>query len=161
MQNITIIAMGKVQKGFLSDGCNEYIKRLKPMCNFKLIELDDEHLPEKNLNQTLIDKALDKESVKILAAIPKQSFVITLCIEGRQLSSQQLAETIAQKGVEGYSNICLIIGSSHGLSEKVKAASHLRLSFSKMTLPHQLARLIALEQIYRALSINAGSKYHK
>ena len=161
MQNITVIAMGKVQKGFLSDGCNEYIKRLKPMCNFKLIELDDEHLPEKNLNQTLIDKALDKESVKILAAIPKQSFVITLCIEGRQLSSQQLAETIAQKGVEGYSNICLIIGSSHGLSEKVKAASHLRLSFSKMTFPHQLARLIALEQIYRALSINAGSKYHK
>ena len=65
MQNITIIAMGKVQKGFLSDGCNEYIKRLKPMCNFKLIELDDEHLPEKNLNQTLIDKALEKESVKI------------------------------------------------------------------------------------------------
>ena len=161
MQNITVIAMGKVQKGFLSDGCNEYIKRLKPMCNFKLIELDDEHLPEKNLNQTLIDKALDKESVKILAAIPKQSFVITLCIEGRQLSSQQLAETIAQKGVEGYSNICLIIGSSHGLSEKVKAASHLLLSFSKMTFPHQLARLIALEQIYRALSINAGSKYHK
>ena len=161
MQNITIIAMGKVQKGFLSDGCNEYIKRLKPMCNFKLIELDDEHLPEKNLNQTLIDKALEKESVKILANIPKQSFVITLCIEGKQLSSEQLAETIAQKGVEGYSNICLIIGSSHGLHEKVKAASQLRLSFSKMTFPHQMARLIALEQTYRALSINAGSKYHK
>ena len=147
MQNITIIAMGKVQKGFLSDGCNEYMKRLRPMCNFRLIELDDEPLPEKNLNQTLIDRALDKESAKILAAIPKQSYVITLCIEGKQLSSEQLAETIAQKGVEGYSNICIIIGSSHGLSEKVKAASQLRLSFSKMTFPHQLARMIALDQI--------------
>ena len=161
MQNITIIAMGKVQKGFLSDGCNEYIKRLKPMCNFKLIELDDEPLPEKNLNRTLIERALEKESVKILAAIPKQSFVVTLCIEGKQLSSEELAKTIEQKGIEGFSNICLIIGSSHGLSEKVKKASHLRLSFSKMTFPHQLARLIALEQIYRALSINMGSKYHK
>ena len=161
MQNITIIAMGKVQKGFLSDGCNEYIKRLKPMCNFKLIELDDEPLPEKNLNQTLIDKALEKESGRILAAIPKQSYVITLCIEGRQLSSEELASTIEQKAIEGFSNICLIIGSSHGLSEKVKKASHLKLSFSKMTFPHQLARLIALEQIYRAFSINMGSKYHK
>jgi len=161
MQNITIIAMGKVQKGFLTDGCNEYMKRLKPMCQFKLIELDDEPLPEKNLNQTLIDKALEKEAVRILAQIPKQSFVITLCIEGKQLSSEELAQLIDQKGIEGYSNICLIIGSSHGLSEKVKRASQLRLSFSKMTFPHQLARLIALEQIYRALSINAGSKYHK
>ena len=131
------------------------------MCNFKLIELDDEHLPEKNLNQTLIDKALDKESVKILASIPKQSFVITLCIEGKQLSSEQLAETIARKGVEGYSNICLIIGSSHGLSEKVKAASQLRLSFSKMTFPHQLMRVMLLEQIYRAFQINNNGKYHK
>ena len=161
MQNITIIAMGKVQKGFLSDGCNEYIKRLKPMCNFKLIELDDEHLPEKNLNQTLIDKALEKESVKILANIPKQSFVITLCIEGKQLSSEQLAETIAQKGVEGFSNICLIIGSSHGLHEKVKAASQLRLSFSKMTFPHRLFRVMLLEQIYRAFTINNNIAYHK
>ncbi len=161
MQNITIIAMGKVQKGYLSDGCNEFIKRLKPMCNFKLIELEDENLSEKNLNKTLIDKALEKESVKILAAIPKQSYVITLCIEGKQLSSEELAKTIEQKSVEGFSNICLIIGSSHGLSEKVKQVGHLRLSFSKMTFPHQLARLIALEQIYRALSINMGSKYHK
>lgn len=161
MQNITIIAMGKVQKGFLSDGCNEYMKRLRTMCGFKLIELDDEPLPEKNLNQALIDKALDKESARIIAAIPKQSYVISLCIEGKQLSSEELAATIEQRGIEGFSNICFIIGSSHGLSEKVKKASHLRLSFSKMTFTHQFARLMALEQIYRALSINMGSKYHK
>ena len=161
MQNITIIAMGKVQKGFLSRGCDEYIKRLKPMCGFKLIELDDENLPEKNLNDSLIQKALDKERTRILAAVPKQSYVISLCIEGRQMSSLQFAQLIEQKAGEGFSNLCFIIGSSHGLSERVKAASHLRFSFSQMTFPHQLARLIALEQIYRALSINMGSKYHK
>ena len=161
MQNITIIAMGKVQKGFLSDGCNEYIKRLRPMCNVKLIELDDEPLPEKNLNSTLIERALDKESTKILAAIPKQSYVITLCIEGRQLSSEELAATIEQKAIEGFSNICLIIGSSHGLSEKVKKVSHFRLSFSKMTFPHQLMRVVLTEQIYRAFKIINNENYHK
>lgn len=161
MQSITLIAMGKVQKGFMSEGCAEYTKRLRPMCRFKLIELEDEPLPEKNLNQTLIDRALEKERVKILGSIPKQSFVISLCVEGKQLSSEELARLIDKKGTEGYSDICLIIGSSHGLAERVKRASHLRLSFSKMTFPHQLARVIALEQIYRALSINAGTKYHK
>ena len=161
MQNITVIALGKVQKGFLTDGCNEYIKRLRPLCGFNLIELNDEILPEKNLNQTLIDKALDKEADRILENIPKQSYVISLCIEGKQLSSEELAGVFAQKAVEGYAGVCFIIGSSHGLSEKVKSKSDLRLSFSKMTFPHQLARLIALEQIYRGFSINSGSKYHK
>ena len=153
--------MGKVQKGFLTDGCNEYIKRLRTMCDFKLVEIEDEALPEKNLNQTLIDKALEKESGKIISAIPKQSYVIAMCIEGKQLASEDFAKLFNQKAVEGYSSICLIIGSSHGLSEKVKARRDLRMSFSKMTFPHQLFRLMALEQIYRAFSINAGTKYHK
>lgn len=153
--------MGKVQKGFLTDGCNEYIKRLRTMCDFKLVEIEDEPLPEKNLNQTLIDKALEKESGKIISAIPKQSYVIAMCIEGKQLASRDFAKLFNQKAVEGYSSICLIIGSSHGLSEKVKARRDLRMSFSKMTFPHQLFRLMALEQIYRAFSINAGTKYHK
>lgn len=161
MINVTLITMGKVQKGFLTDGCNEYIKRLRAMCDFKLVEIEDEPLPEKNLNQTLIDKALEKESGKIISAIPKQSYVIAMCIEGKQLASRDFAKLFNQKAVEGYSNICLIIGSSHGLSEKVKARRDLRMSFSKMTFPHQLFRLMALEQIYRAFSINAGTKYHK
>lgn len=161
MINVTLITMGKVQKGFLTDGCNEYIKRLRTMCDFKLVEIEDEPLPEKNLNQTLIDKALEKESGKIISAIPKQSYVIAMCIEGKQLASRDFAKLFNQKAVEGYSNICLIIGSSHGLSEKVKARRDLRMSFSKMTFPHQLFRLMALEQIYRAFSINAGTKYHK
>lgn len=161
MINVTLITMGKVQKGFLTDGCNEYIKRLRTMCDFKLVEIEDEPLPEKNLNQTLIDKALEKESGKIISAIPKQSYVIAMCIEGKQLASEDFAKLFNQKAVEGYSSICLIIGSSHGLSEKVKARRDLRMSFSKMTFPHQLFRLMALEQIYRAFSINAGTKYHK
>ena len=161
MINVTLITMGKVQKGFLTDGCNEYIKRLRAMCDFKLVEIEDEPLPEKNLNQTLIDKAMEKESGKIISAIPKQSYVIAMCIEGKQLASEDFAKLFNQKAVEGYSNICLIIGSSHGLSEKVKARRDLRMSFSKMTFPHQLFRLMALEQIYRAFSINAGTKYHK
>lgn len=161
MINVTLITMGKVQKGFLTDGCNEYIKRLRAMCDFKLVEIEDEPLPEKNLNQTLIDKTLEKESGKIISAIPKQSYVIAMCIEGKQLASRDFAKLFNQKAVEGYSSICLIIGSSHGLSEKVKARRDLRMSFSKMTFPHQLFRLMALEQIYRAFSINAGTKYHK
>ena len=161
MINVTLITMGKVQKGFLTDGCNEYIKRLRAMCDFKLVEIEDEPLPEKNLNQTLIDKALEKERGKIISAIPKQSYVIAMCIEGKQLASRDFAKLFNQKAVEGYSSICLIIGSSHGLSEKVKARRDLRMSFSKMTFPHQLFRLMALEQIYRAFSINAGTKYHK
>lgn len=161
MINVTLITLGKVQKGFLTDGCNEYIKRLRTMCDFKLVEIEDEPLPEKNLNQTLIDKALEKEGGKIISAIPKQSYVISMCIEGKQLASRDFAKLFNQKAVEGYSSICLIIGSSHGLSEKVKARRDLRMSFSKMTFPHQLFRLMALEQIYRAFSINAGTKYHK
>ena len=161
MINVTLITLGKVQKGFLTDGCNEYIKRLRTMCDFKLVEIEDEPLPEKNLNQTLIDKALEKEAGKIISAIPKQSYVIAMCIEGKQLASRDFAKLFNQKAVEGYSSICLIIGSSHGLSEKVKARRDLRMSFSKMTFPHQLFRLMALEQTYRAFSINAGTKYHK
>ena len=161
MINVTLITLGKVQKGFLTDGCNEYIKRLRTMCDFKLVEIEDEPLPEKNLNQTLIDKALEKESGKIISAIPKQSYVIAMCIEGKQLASRDFAKLFNQKAVEGYSSIGLIIGSSHGLSDKVKARRDLRMSFSKMTFPHQLFRLMALEQIYRAFSINAGTKYHK
>ncbi len=161
MQTVTIIALGKVQKGFMLEGCEEYIKRLRPMCSLKVIEVEDEPLNEKNLSQNMIERALDREADRILAAIPKQSYVISLCIEGRMISSEELASLIETKGSEGYPNICFIIGSSHGLSEKVKKRSDFKLSFSRMTFPHQLFRVMLLEQIYRALSINAGTKYHK
>ena len=161
MQNITIIAMGKVQKGFLSDGCNEYIKRLKTLCNLKIVQLEDVQLAEKNLNDTLIQKTLDREAEEIIKNIPKQSYVISMCIEGKQMSSEELAKLFNDKAVEGFSNICFIIGSSHGLSDRVKQLSHYKMSMSKMTFPHQLARVMLLEQIYRGFSIINGSKYHK
>ena len=161
MQNITVIAMGKVQKGFMSDGCDEYAKRLKTMCNLKIVQLEDAVLPEKNLNETLIAKTLDKEAAEIVKHIPKNSCIISMCIEGKQLSSPQLADVFKEKAVSGCSDIVFIIGSSHGLADKIKAMSDIKLSISKMTFPHQLARLILLEQIYRAFSIINGSKYHK
>ena len=161
MQNITIIAMGKVQKGFQLDGCNEYIKRLKTLCNLKIVQLEDVQLAEKNLNDTLIQKTLDREAEEIIKNIPKQSYVITMCIEGKQMSSEELAKLFSDKAVEGFSNICFIIGSSHGLSDRVKQLSHYKMSMSKMTFPHQLARVMLLEQIYRGFSIINGSKYHK
>ena len=161
MQNITIIAMGKVQKGFQLDGCNEYIKRLKTMCNLKIVQLEDVQLAEKNLNDTLIQKTLDREADEIIKNIPKQSYVITMCIEGKQMSSEELAKLFNDKAVEGFSSICFIIGSSHGLSDRVKQLSHYKMSMSKMTFPHQLARVMLLEQIYRGFSILGGSKYHK
>ena len=161
MQNITIIAMGKVQKGFQLDGCNEYIKRLKTLCNLKIVQLEDVQLAEKNLNDTLIQKTLDREAEEIIKNIPKQSYVISMCIEGKQMSSEELAKLFNDKAVEGFSNICFIIGSSHGLSDRVKQLSHYKMSMSKMTFPPQLARVMLLEQIYRGFSIINGSKYHK
>lgn len=161
MQNITIIAMGKVQKGFMMDGCNEYIKRLKTMCNLKIIQLEDVQLMEKNLSEAMIQKTLDREADEIIKNIPKQSYVIAMCIEGKQMSSEELAKMFSDKAVEGFSNICFIIGSSHGLSDRVKQLSNYKMSMSKMTFPHQLARVMLLEQIYRGFSILGGSKYHK
>ncbi|MBQ9844851.1 MAG: 23S rRNA (pseudouridine(1915)-N(3))-methyltransferase RlmH [Oscillospiraceae bacterium] len=161
MQNITIIAMGKVQKGFMLDGCNEYIKRLKTMCSLKIVQLEDVQLMEKNLSDALIQKTLDREAEEIIKNIPKQSYVISMCIEGKQMSSEELAKTFSDKAVEGFSNICFIIGSSHGLSDRVKQLSNYKMSMSKMTFPHQLARVMLLEQIYRGFSILNKSKYHK
>ncbi len=161
MLNITVIAMGKTHKGFMQDGCNEYIKRLKSLCNLKIIEIDDEVILEKNINESIIEKTLSKEAKKIISNIPKQSYIVSLCIEGKQVSSEDLANILKEKPIMGYSNICFIIGSSHGLSEEVKKISDFKMSFSKMTFPHQLARMIALEQIYRGFCINNNIKYHK
>ena len=161
MQNITIIAVGKGSKDYLGTACDEYIKRLKPMCNLKIVEIPHENLPEKNLSRRQIAKALDKEGDRVLAAIPAKSYIIPLCVEGGQMSSENFARLLRQKAVEGYSDICFIIGSSHGLADKVKYKGNMKLSFSQMTFTHGMAKFIILEQVYRALSINTGGKYHK
>ena len=161
MQNITLICIGKLNMKYFSDGCQEYIKRINVMAKFKVVELAEEQIYEKNVSEANILKALDKEAEKILDQIPKGSNVVALCIEGKQMPSTKLAQFFSDKAVAGNGDITFIIGSSHGLSKIVKATAMLKFSMSEMTFPHQLARLMLLEQIYRALSINQGSKYHK
>ena len=161
MQNITLICLGKLNAKYFNDGCKEYIKRLEKFAKLKIIELEEEQINEKNYSSVLVQKALDKEAEKILQNIPKQSNIIALCIEGKQLASEELADYFSQKAISGNGHITFIIGSSHGLSEKIKSKANLKFSMSKMTFPHQLARLMLLEQIYRGFSIISNTKYHK
>ena len=158
MLNIKIIAVGKLKEKYLRDACDEYLKRLKRFGNVNVIELDEYKLSD-NPSEKEIEKALESESENILKN--SSGFIITMCIEGRQLSSIKLAEKLQQIPVNGQSTVSFIIGSSHGLSENVKSKSNLKLSMSEMTFPHQLARVMLLEQIYRAFQINNGGKYHK
>lgn len=152
MLRVKLIAVGKLKESFWEAACREYQKRLSGLCRLEICELPEE--------QERPD-ALEREAVRIEAALPKDGFVAALCIEGRELSSESLAETVRDLQNRGVSQLTLLIGSSCGLSEEIKKRADLRLSMSPMTFPHHLARVMALEQIYRALSINAGGKYHK
>ncbi len=155
---ITVIVTGQLSEKHWKSACEEYKKRLKAdVCE---IELKEVRLSQ-NPSDTEIKKALDTEGEAILLKIPKKSYVIALCIEGTGLSSEELAEKIGQAELNGYSNICFIIGSSYGLSDKVKKTANLKLSMSKLTFPHQLARVMLYETVYRCFSINEGGKYHK
>ena len=159
MIKVQIIALGKLKEKYLESAVLEYQKRLSRYCKLEILELEPIRLPEKP-SQAEIDSALLKEAEIILKKIPQNSDVFTLCVEGKPLSSEKFAENIAQSQNSG-KNLTFIIGSSYGLCEKVKALSKIRLSFSQMTFPHQLFRVMLLEQIYRAFKINEGSTYHK
>ncbi len=161
MQRVTLICVGKLGQAFLQQGCDEYTKRLSALCKLQVVELPEETIHEKTASDKVIEKALEKEGARILAALPKGAALVALCIEGKLLSSEDLAAFFADSAVAGEGEIAFVIGSSHGLAKEVKQRAALQLSMSRMTFPHQLARLLLLEQIYRALSINAGSKYHK
>lgn len=161
MQRICVIAMGKLSTSFYAEGVAEYAKRLSAHCKFEMIEIADEAVDEKNASESVITAALEKEADKILAAVPKGAQIVALCVEGKQQSSEQLAEYLQQVAVQGDGDIAFVIGSSHGLSKRVKQKARMLLSMSAMTFPHQLARLILTEQIYRAFMIRAKSKYHK
>lgn len=158
--NIHIICVGKLRERYLKDASAEYIKRLSRFCRVKVTEITDEPLSEKHSHKELL-AALDKEGEGILAAINKADFVVSLCIEGKQMTSEDFSEIITENTLAGKSNFVFIIGGSIGLSESVKRASSLKLSFSKMTFPHQLMRVILLEQVYRAFKINSNESYHK
>ena len=157
---INIVCVGKIKEKYLKLGIDEFKKRLSKYCKLEIIELEDEKAPE-NLSdkEKLIIK--EKEGKKILSKIKDNSYVIALAIDGKNLSSEELAETINKLGVRGISNITFVIGGSLGLSDEVLSRADYKLSFSKMTFPHQLMRLILLEQVYRAYRINNGEPYHK
>lgn len=160
MITIHLITVGKLKEKYLRDACEEYKKRLSTLCNLKITELSPEPLSD-NPKEKEIEKCLETEGKKILEKIPRDAYVITMCIEGKQMSSENLSEKIDELAVNGISNIVFVIGGSFGLSDEVKQRSGYKLSMSKMTFPHQLARVMLLEQIYRARQISSGSKYHK
>ncbi len=161
MQSITIIAVGKLNAKYYENAAAEYVKRLGAYCKIKVVEIQEAHTDEKKMSEALVQKALEKEAVSIMAAVPKNSVITAMCIEGKQRTSVEFADFFSSSANAGVSDITFVIGSSHGLAPSVvKAAAH-KMSMSKMTFPHQLARVMLLEQIYRAFSINSGTKYHK
>ena len=160
MFSLTLICMGKLKEKFYIQASEEYKKRLGAFCDFTLLELPEVRLPE-NPNETQILQGLSKEAELIRAKLPKGCFFCVLTPEGKLLSSEQLADTLRQAKSGGRSSACFLIGSSFGLAPEIKAQADLLLSMSPMTFPHHLARVMALEQLYRAEAIQAGSKYHK
>ena len=160
MLNITIIAVGKLKEQYLRDASAEYRKRLSTLCKLSIVEINPEKLSD-NPSAKEIDNALSNEAKRIIEKIPKGAKIYSMCIEGKQRSSEELSAEIDNLATMGVSNIVFIIGGSFGLSEEVKRLSAFRLSMSKMTFPHQIARIMLLEQIYRAMQISIGTKYHK
>lgn len=150
MLDITIIAVGKLKEKFYLDACGEYVKRLGAYCKIAVAEL-----PESKKENNM-----EYEADAILAAVPKGAYICAMCVEGEEMTSEQFSAKIEKISAEA-SKIAFIIGGSDGLSPRVKSAAKLRMSMSRMTLPHHLARVMLLEQIYRAMNISFGGKYHK
>lgn len=160
MQNVIVLCVGKLKEKFYLDACAEYQKRLGRYCKLTVLELPEERLPD-DPSEAQIAAALDREADAIEAKLPRGGAVIALCVEGKPMSSEQLSETMARCAMRGASQLTFLIGGSFGLSERVKTRAELRLSMSPMTFPHHLARVMLLEQIYRAYQIQTGTKYHK
>ena len=158
--NITVICLGKLKEKYLTDAVKEYSKRIGAFGKLDIIELNPIKLSE-NPSETEIKTALEKEAIEIIKKTPQNAFIFPLCVEGEMLSSEGLANKFNKISLSGKSNIVFIIGSSFGLADIIKEQAHFRLSFSKMTFPHQLMRVMLLEQIYRAFQINNNGKYHK
>ena len=159
MINVKLIALGNLKEGYLREAFSEYSKRLGGLCRFELIELKEHKLPD-SPSDTEIEAALEEEGKRILALLSPRAYKIALCVEGKQLSSEEFAKKLNVASAER-GELVFIIGSSFGLSGKVKAACDMRLSISEMTFPHQLMRVVMAEAIYRALNILKGTKYHK
>jgi 23S rRNA (pseudouridine1915-N3)-methyltransferase len=159
MITVRLLCVGKLKEKYWRDACDEYAKRLRLFCDFSIVEVPECRLPE-NPSPALIEKALLQEGKSLLTAA-KGGEIVPLCIEGKEMSSPRMAEEMENLAVRGCSDLNFVIGSSFGLSEEVKRAGRLRLSMSPMTFPHQLARVMLCEQIYRAFQIQHNGKYHK
>lgn len=157
---ITIITVGKLKEKYLKQGIQEYLKRLTAYAKVDIVEVSDEKAPE-NMSEAEMMEVKQKEGQRILGNIGADTYVVTLEIGGKMLSSEQLAAKMDELATYGKSKIAFVIGGSLGISEAVEKRSDLALSFSKMTFPHQLMRLVLIEQIYRGFRINRGEPYHK
>ncbi len=159
MLNINIVCVGKVKEDYLKSAIAEYSKRLSKYCNLQIIELQDEKLPAK-LNPSIINEIKDKESKKIIDSLKKDSYIFALDLKGNQFTSEEFSEKIDDIALNYNSSITFIIGGTLGLTDKVLSLSTEKISFSKMTFPHQLIRVFLLEQIFRAFKISKGETYH-
>ena len=160
MQRVTVLCVGKLKEKFYIDAAAEYVKRLQRHCKLELIELPEQRLPD-DPSPAEIQKALRTEGDAIRERLPKGGAVIALCIEGKPCSSEELSRRMAEFGVQGKTQLTFLIGGSVGLDEDLKRQADWRLSMSPMTFPHHMARIMLLEQIYRAYQIADGTKYHK
>jgi 23S rRNA (pseudouridine1915-N3)-methyltransferase len=159
MLNITILCVGGLKEAFWKSACTEYCKRLSAWAKINLIEIEEARLPD-DPTPALIKAALASETEKILKKLPTNAFVTALCIEGKQLDSEEFAQVLASR-MQSNGNFAFIIGGSYGLAQQIKEKAHLKLSFSVMTFPHMIARVLLFEQLYRAMHIINGGKYHK
>lgn len=160
MLGVTVLCVGKMRERYFSDAYGEYAKRLGAFCRLDTLELPETRLPERP-SAAEIAAALRTEGGELSRRIPRGAYTAALCVEGRPMKSDALAALMSEKAASGISRFCFIVGGSFGLSEEVKARADLRLSMSEMTFPHHLARVMLAEQLYRAFSIGAGTRYHK
>lgn len=161
MLKINIICIGKIKEKYFAEAIAEYSKRLKAFCKLSVIELAEEKIRDNNPNGAQIDEVLRAEGRRILSKIQNSDYVAAMCIEGKQLSSVQLSEKLDSIALSGKSTVDFVIGGSYGLSGEVKGRADFKLSMSKMTFPHTMARMILCEQVYRAFEISSNGKYHK
>ena len=160
MQKVSIICVGKMKEKFYIEAAAEYVKRLSRFCKLEIVELPEDRLPD-DPSQAQIDAALAKEADAIRAKLPASCYIIAMCVEGKTRSSEELAGLVRTFEQNSAKHLVILIGGSFGMAESLKKEAWVRLSMSPMTFPHHLARVMLLEQIYRAYQINAGSKYHK
>ena len=160
MRNIKLICVGRLREKFYIDAFDEYARRLSAYCKFECVELNEVKLGDKPSDKE-IENALVRESADIEKAIPKDAYVIAMCVGAKQLKSEELAQKINSLAISGRGKICFIIGGSFGMVESVKKRADMRLGMSAMTFPHHLARVMLTEQIYRSFKIIEGSRYHK